>query len=325
MYNRIMVPTDGSGFDREAIRVAVRIADESRADIRLVRVVSSVTLLGLGEPFEVTDVTMEAKRAELSVAERELEALAGECRALGDSKVSIELLDGPTAEMLEGYAQRNRIDLIVISSHGRGGMSRLTLGSVTDSLIRRTQIPVLVVKPVSSYLNPRASAQVKSIVVPLDGSTLAEQILPAASLIAMLEGASMTLLHVLGPQRFRVKSSPTDEHPSHDCDIEVAQSYLSRIADRLRRGNLIVDTQVIVGEDVAASIGDFAAREHADLIAIATHGRGGLARMIRGSVADAVTRTARTSMLVLRPDHRIQEQPRQERGGRMHESPGLVA
>lgn len=308
MYKRIMVPTDGSGFDREAIRVAVRIADESRADVRLVRVVSSVTLLGLGEPFEVADATMEAKRAELTLAERELEALAGECRALGDASVSIELLDGPTAEMLEGYAQRNRIDLIVISSHGRGGMSRLTLGSVTDSLIRRTQIPVLVVKPGPSYLNARAPAAVKSIVVPLDGSTLAEQILPAASLLAMLEGASMTLVHVVGPQRARVKASASG---SSECDIEVAQSYLARIADRLRRGNLSVDTQVIIGEDVAAAIGDYAARQHADLIAIATHGRGGLARMIRGSVSDAVTRSARTSVLVLRPDHRIHEQPSQ--------------
>lgn len=324
MYNRIMVPTDGSGFDREAIRVAVRIADESGADVRLVRVVSSVTLLGLGEPFEVADATMEAKRAELSLAERELEALAGECRALGEASVSIELLDGPTAEMLEGYAQRNRIDLIVISSHGRGGMSRLTLGSVTDSLIRHTQIPVLVVKPGPSYLNARAPAAVKSIVVPLDGSTLAEQILPAASLLAMLEGASMTLVHVVGRQRVRVKTSP-DEPGLPECDIEVAQSYLARIADRLRRGNLSVDTQVIIGEDVAASIGDYAARQHADLIAIATHGRGGLARMIRGSVSDAVTRAARTSMLVLRPDPRIHQQLPQTRRGGFLEGSGVMA
>ncbi len=318
MYNRIMVPTDGSGFDRDAIRVALRVADRSGADVRLVRVVSSIRLLGLGEPFEPTALSMEGRHAEMSSARCELEALAAECRVVSDAKVTTELLDGPTTEMLEGYTQRNGVDLIVISSHGRGGMSRLTLGSVTDSLIRHTQIPVLVVKAAPSYLNPRAPAEIKRIVVPLDGSTLAEQILPSVASLAVLEGASLTLLHVL-------VLSGEGKGASRGSDIEVARAYLTRITDSLRWRNLSINTKIVVGVDVAQTIADYARRQKADLIAIATHGRGGLARMVRGSVADELTRSATPSMLVLRPRQVIHERPGQQQRARVLETAGVVA
>ena len=302
MYNKIMVPTDGSGFDREAIRVALRIAGKSGAKVRLVRVVSSASLLGMAAPFDGVSISAEALRNERNAAQTELDALATECMSTSDADIGVDLLDGPIAEVLEGYAQRNKFDLIVISSHGRGGMSRLSLGSVTDSLIRHTQIPVLVVKPTPSYLNPRAAEAFKRIVVPLDGSTLAEQILPRVSSLAMLEQSDVTLLHVLVPQNHFRDERLDPTLPWWDRDNAVFRTYLARIAGRMRREGLPVTTEIVVGENVSRAIGDYAGRERADLIAIATHGRGGLARMLRGSVADAVTRASRTSMLVFRPE-----------------------
>jgi hypothetical protein len=90
--------------------------------------------------------------------------------------------------------------------------------------------------------------------------------------------------------------------PWWDKDVSLAQAYLFRIASRLRRNGLIVTTDIVIGENAADAIGDFASRQKADLIAIATHGRGGLARMVRGSVADAIMHSGKTSMLVLKPD-----------------------
>jgi nucleotide-binding universal stress UspA family protein len=86
-------------------------------------------------------------------------------------------------------------------------------------------------------------------------------------------------------------------------DISLAQAYLVRVAGRLRRRGVAVTTDIVIGENVASAIGDFASREKIDLIAIATHGRGGLARMVRGSVADAVMHSSRLSMLVFKPDN----------------------
>ena len=303
MYRVIMVPTDGSGFDREAIRVALRIAERTDAKVRLVRVLATGSFFGMAAAAEGTAVAAELVHSERDRALSELYALAAECRTTSTADITVDLHGGPVADVLEGYARRHDVDLIVISTHGRSGFSRLTLGSVTDSLIRHTTIPVLVVKPPTSYLNPQINEAFKRIVVPLDGSTLAEQILPRVMALATIEDAEITLLNVLIPQSHSQKEDVDPSLPWWDKDIAVARSYLFRIASRLRRNGLAVTTDIVIGENVASAIGDFASRERADLIAIATHGRGGLARMLRGSVAAAVMHSGRMSMLVLKPDN----------------------
>ena len=301
MYKVIMVPTDGSGFDREAIRVALRIAERSDAKVRLVRVLATGSYFGMAAMIDGMAIAAELVNSERDKALSELYALAAECRAKSNADIIVDLHAGPIGDVLQGYARRNDVDLIVISTHGRTGISRLSLGSVTDSLIRHTTIPVLVVPP-TSYLNPRVIEAFKRIVVPLDGSTLAEQILPRVLELAKLEEAEITLLNVLIPQSYSQKEIVDPSLPWWDKDIAHAQSYLFRIAGRLRRNGVAVTTDIVIGENVASAIGDFAGRERADLIAIATHGRGGLARMIRGSVADAIMHSGRMSMLVFKPD-----------------------
>jgi nucleotide-binding universal stress UspA family protein len=302
MYKVIMVPTDGSGFDREAIRVALRIAERTDAKVQLVRVLATGSFFGMAAAAEGTAIAAEVVKSERDRALSELYALAAECRATSNADISVDLHAGPVGEVLEGYARRNEVDLIVISTHGRSGISRLSLGSVTDSLIRHTTIPVLVVKPPTSYLNPQVIEGFKRIVVPLDGSTLAEQILPRVLTLAKLEEAEITLLNVLLPHSYSQKEIADANLPWWDRDISLAQTYLFRIAGKLRRNGVAVTTDIVIGDNVASAIGDFAGREKADLIAIATHGRGGLARMLRGSVADAVMHSSRLSMLVFKPD-----------------------
>lgn len=308
MYRKIMVPTDGSGFDREAIRVALRIAEQSDAKVRLVRVLATGSFFGMAAAAEGTSVAAEIVQSERERALSELYALAAECRSTSNADITVDLHAGPVADVLQSYARRNDVDLIVMSTHGRSGIARLSLGSVTDSLIRHTTIPVLVVKPPASYLNPRVSEAFKRLVVPLDGSTLAEQILPRVLQLAKLEEAEITLFHVLIPQPFGREEIVDPNLPWWDKDVSVAQAYLFRIASRLRRNGVVVTTDIVVGENVAQAIGDFASRERADLIAIATHGRGGVARLIRGSVADAVMHSGRMSMLVFKPDNVTEKQ-----------------
>jgi nucleotide-binding universal stress UspA family protein len=302
MYKVIMVPTDGSGFDREAIRVALRIAERSDAKIRLVRVLAAGSYLGMAAATEDTAIAAEVAHSERDRALSELYALAAECRAASKAEIMVDLHAGPIGDVLQGYARRNNVDLIVISTHARSGISRLSLGSVTDSLIRHTTIPVLVVKPPTSYLNPQVIEAFRRIVVPLDGSTLAEQILPRVVELAKLEEAEITLLNVLLPHSYSQKEIADPTLPWWEKDIARAQAYLFRIAGGLRRSRVAVTTDIVIGDNVATAIGDFSSREKADLIAIATHGRGGLARMIRGSVADAVMHSSRLSMLVFKPD-----------------------
>jgi len=304
MYRVIMVPTDGTGFDREAIRVALRVAERTEAKVKLVRVLGTGSFFAVAVAAEGTAVATEVVRSERDRALGELYALAAECRALSSVEIGVDLHAGPVTDVLEDYARRHEVDLIVISTHGRSGIARMSLGSVTDSLIRHTSIPVLVVKPPTSYLNPQAGDAFAHVVVPLDGSTLAEQILPPIVSLASVESADITLLHVIRAQS-AAPAEITNSGPAWwEKDIKSAQSYLQRVSRQLRRrAGLRVKTDIVVSQSVPGAISDFAAREKVDLIAIATHGRGGLARMLRGSVADAVLHQANTSMLVLRPDN----------------------
>jgi nucleotide-binding universal stress UspA family protein len=309
MYKTIMVPTDGSGFDREAIRVALRIAERSQAVVRLIRVQSTGEFFGRESSPDASSVSATLLQQERDRILIELDKLAAECRKTSWARISVALEDGPVPDALGGYAIRNHVDLIVISSHGRGGITRLSLGSVTDSLIRHTPIPVLVIKPRTSYLSPGADEIFRRIIVPLDGSSLAEQILPEVVTLAKLDNARLTLLTVLVPQTSSQSAIADQRTPLWDKDIVGAQAYLYRIAAQLREQGCLTTTHIEIGENTAQVIGDYARNVRADLVAIATHGRGGIARVLHGSVADVVTRTGMTSMLVFRPVRAREELP----------------
>jgi nucleotide-binding universal stress UspA family protein len=301
MYRMIMVPTDGSGFDREAIRVALRIADRSQAKVRLVRVHCTGAFFGMESSPEAATVSVKVLEQDRDRILNELYNLAADCRILSDADIEVALEEGPVPDALHAYAKSNGVDLIVMSSHGRGGIARLSLGSVTDSLIRRTTIPVLVVKPHPSYVDSEAPDAFKRIVVSLDGSSVAEQILPEVVALAKVDESELTLLRVVVPRMSSQKAIANECTPWWDKDVAAAEAYLFRTADKLREAGLRTMTDVVIGENVAQSIADYAARESSDLVAIATHGRGGLSRAFIGSVADALTRTSHTSLLVLRP------------------------
>src|SRR5687768_13413702 len=296
MYQSIMVPTDCSGFDREAIRVGLRLAARTGATLHLVRVRTMNGFVGASCSLEGVEFPVRGERDDALI---ELTALATECRATADAEVVIAVEDGPVADALAGYSRRNEVELIVISSHGRGGFARFSLGSVTDSLIRHTTVPVLVVKPAASYLNPQVMAEFCRIVVPLDGSTLSEQILPAVSALAKLADAEITLIHVLSLHDSSVPQRSFRPIAWAETNLAGAQAYLSQIAGDLRRSGITATSEVIIGDRPADEIAAYAARERADLIAIATHGRCGVSRILRGSVADSVTRNAKTSVSAL--------------------------
>jgi nucleotide-binding universal stress UspA family protein len=299
VYKKILVPTDGSGFDRKSILVALRVAERCGAKVLLVRVVTSGAYLGTDGTDGMAPV--DVLRAEHRAALSELNALVAECRNLSSAEINADLEEGPAADVLERYAKLNEIDLIVISSHGRRGLARLSLGSVTDSLIRSTTIPVLVVKPNASYLTPEASQEFHRIIVPLDGSSLAERILNRVIPLAKLEGKEIILLHVLTPLEDWYEEGDTRRLQWRKKKVAGAQTYLAGRADDIRLQGVAARIDVVAGENAANEITDYARSRGADLIAIATHGRGGLARVVRGSVADDVIKSSTCSILVLNP------------------------
>ncbi len=316
MYKVIMAPTEGFDTERHAISVATHLAQRFDAELRLVRVETApIVLETLSSPAGLI-AAQEALREGRLARLRKLEALGTECRALGEIRVITALEDGAVAPTLCDYAGRFKVDLIVMSSHARGGISRIALGSVADYLIRRADVPVLIVKPPVTFFGGGPGETFNRIVVPLDGSALAEQILPQVSALASRLNATVSLLHVLTPLTYSQKEIMQPGLPWWDTDIAIADEYLTRAASYLTDSGLPVSKDVLLSEDIPSAILDYASRSRADLIAIASNGAGGIGRFVFGSVADEVTRKSQTSLLVFHPKGAI---------ARTKNSEGLVA
>jgi nucleotide-binding universal stress UspA family protein len=304
MYRVIMVPVDGSAFSREAVFQGLRLARKNGAELRLVRVASV--------PGSVTGWDTIARDNGVPTSERdtvlaELYRLAAECRANSPVNVTATVEEGPVADALRGHALRHGVDLIVMATHARRGIARVWLGSVADRLIRETGLPVLTVRPPSLATELTDGACYRRIIVPLDGSPLAERCLAPAIALAELEHAEVTLLRIVPA----MKNIPAGElhatiGPARAHDVEEAERYLSGVRVRFASRHVRMRSSVVVAEDIPRAIIGFAQANDGDLIAIATHGRGGIARAVLGSVADRVMSEGVLSALVVHPADRLE-------------------
>ncbi|MEO8575787.1 MAG: universal stress protein [Gemmatimonadales bacterium] len=299
MYRNVMVPIDGSSFSREAVLQGLRIASRCGATLRLVRVAANPAPIGAPEGFVGVNL---ASREIHNSALAELYSIAADCRAHSTINVTASIEHGPVVDALIGYAKRFDVDLIVMRSHARSGLSRAWFGSVADGLIRMSGIPVMVLRQPSLATGLESGLQMKRILVPLDGSPLAEESLRAAGKAARVDGASLTLLRVVAPSVHRVGGDlESDIGPANALEVGEARHYLASLFTSGSERFIGVKRRVVISDDIAGSILSMAAAEEADLIAIATRGRGSLARATNGSVSDRVMREAQISTLVVHP------------------------
>lgn len=295
----IMVPLDGSDFARRALPAARDLARRSEARLLLAYVHAGPPP---AEPGEAPESLVEADRAVVRAEREALEEAAREVRAAG-LEAETDFSEGPVAETLAARA-RERADLVVMATHGRGAFSRFWLGSVADELARRTPVPLLFVRPGGEGEGPGELAA-EHVLLPLDGSRRAERILDPARSVGRLFGARYTVLRVLVPA---VRTGLTYEELPVDVDAETiaeqeeaASEYVEEALERLRRAGETADGRVVRGPSAAAEIHRVAEEEDVDLVAMATHGWGGLKRMLLGSVADKVLRAGDRPLLLHRP------------------------
>jgi len=300
MFKIIMAPTDGSDAERPALDVAVTLAQRFDAELRLVRVETPPVVVdprsGPGVLQQTEQSVLEARRAR----EKKLEELAEEIRQRGAPRVISSLETDRVEPGLRDYARRNGVDLIVMSSHSRGGLQRVNLGSVTDYLIRNTDIPTLVIRPTHSAASGKGKGPFERVAVMLDGSALAEQILTPVSALVSGSNATVSLVKVLQP----IFYSKKQEHsglPWWDEAVAEAESYLDLASRSLDNKVGSVTGEVLFGDDVATAIVEYCERGNADLLAFATHGVGGIKRLVFGSISDEMTRRAPISVLVFHP------------------------
>jgi nucleotide-binding universal stress UspA family protein len=298
MYQSILVPLDGSALGEQALPLALAVARRAGARLQVVHVHDPAA--DRLQTFYTVDPRVE--KAERAYLEDLVRRLTSQANVTADCA----LLHGPVAEALQGHAAATGADLIVMTTHGRGPLSRFWLGSVADLLVRIIPKPILLVKPQRVPPPFEAPLAIRRILIPLDGSDLAERILEPALALAVLMQAECTLLQVIKPMALSGLESTGYAAGAIEPLVlkqleEGAQTYLDEVAQRLRARSLKVHTRVTIYPQAAGAILDGAQASGIDLIALATHGRGGFKRLLLGSVADKVLRKASIPVLVQRP------------------------
>jgi nucleotide-binding universal stress UspA family protein len=301
-FRSILVPLDGSATAEQALPLAIAVAQRARSKIRLALVHQTlIAPVHLGTERLYTSI-------ELSVRKSEREYLRGWADRIRESSrrpTTAVTLTGSIAPALDQYVRDNSIDLVVMATHGRGPLRRAWLGSVADHMVRSLEVPVLLVRSAEAQPAETPTAQLGNILVPLDGSPLAEAALEPAMALARAWGVEIGLVQVIEPLVFPIESQmvPAVGYDEKLTTIrrDAANDYLNDIAERIRAEGGKVSSAAVLGVGVAETLLDLARPERYGLIAIATHGRGGLRRMALGSVADKLVRGADIPVLVCRP------------------------
>lgn len=302
MYQTLLVPLDGSPMGEQALPMAATIARDAGARLYLVHVYNRYRPIYVeGLPVIGDDVRALHKKHARAYLEKMRERLPAEVQA----QTRVALLDGSVPEAIATYAGAVGANLIVMTTHGYGGLARAWLGSVADSLVRDSSIPILLLRPVEDSPAREWAAPLKQILVPLDGSSLSEQILKHAEDLARAMGGRLALLHVVEPVAAGGVPPVVTVSEVSGAGIEqreqTMKDYLDGLARRLRTRGIEVETRVLVSSQPAAAILEDARRHGVDVIALATHGYSGLRRLLIGSVADKVLRGAETPILMFRP------------------------
>lgn len=284
---RILVPLDGSVLSEAVVPVAEALARDYGAELLLLRAVRVHPGAG-PDPLEPEVKVGEAETYLARIAE-ELEA-----RGLSRVRRNVWYCSAKPEQTIAKAATLNNVDLIAMTTHGRGGLSRLLLGSVAENLVRQAPAPVLLVRGQPSW----SRGGITKILVPLDGSELSAEILPVVERLAGPLDLSIALLHVVEPLS---RSAMAEAAPLVEEVIAFRQSdaegYLAKVADSLKTKGLRIRHSVRVGT-VVDMIQEYAREEGSGLIAMTTHGRTGLGRLFFGSVAERVLRASPVPVLL---------------------------
>lgn len=306
MIKSILVPLDGSPFSEQALPWAACLAKVTGAHLELVRVHDPVPAWTIATEGAVAATTVDP-----SIRDGEEQYLANCAARLeegGFTGITRQLLDGDVVDQIAAHAEDNAFGLVVLATHGRGALSRLWLGSVSDALVRRLTVPVLLIRPAEGTAIPPAT-QFRKVFVALDGSTESESAIGPALALADPKRCEVVLLRVVPPipiagEAGMGASLAMDESLTASL-TEQAETYLAGVAARVRSPAVKVSTRVVVEPGVAQAILHEATLADAELVALATHGARGLRRMVLGSVADKVLRGADRPVLLTRvPDRR---------------------
>jgi len=307
MFEHILVPLDGSSLAECVLPHVVAFASALQSDVTLLRVLAR----GKGAQGVPIVDPVDWHIAEAQSASY-LEEVA---RRLGASGVETNrvALDGAAAERVIEYADQQDVDLIVLSSHGRSGLSGWNVSSIVQKIILRAYQSVLIVRAYVPTEREAGSVRYQRLLVPLDGSQRAECVMPIAVALARGHDAELLLAHVVRRPEMPRRTSPTEE------DIHLADRLVERnreevsayLQDLIAQLRLDADFHLLVSDDVVVALHELVESQHVDLVILSAHGYSGYPRWPYGSVATSFIGYGSTPLLIVQDLAREDVEPSQ--------------
>lgn len=288
-FRKILCPTDFSPGSQHAMQVAVRLAAGAGAELVLAHVwhVPAFAFGGV-DPFPAEVIQQMA-----GDHGRGLAAAVAEAGALGARRVTSRLLTGvPWDQIVEALQEDEAFDLAVMGTHGRTGLARILLGSVTEKVVRHAPCSVLAARPRGD------AAAFSHILCPIDFSDGSRRAVERAAELAAPSGAGITLLHVVELPLAYVE--PLAAGVGDDIERRSTHELAGWAADLAARASVPVTTEIRIGSPGAQILATLDHDPTFDLVVIGSYGRTGIRRVLIGSVAEQVVRHAACPVFVAR-------------------------
>ncbi|AZH24813.1 universal stress protein [Haloplanus aerogenes] len=281
MYERILVPTDGSEVAEAAVDAAITLATRFDADLHIVHVLEAGELPPGVEDEGADESAVRGREAVSSAADRA--AAAGV-----DATPTVVDTGGSVPEAICRYADEQGCDCIVAGTYGRTGLDRFILGSVAERLLRESPIPVLTVHE-ETVVDPALDR----ILVPTDGSACARAAVDQAIELALATDATLHVVHV-------VDSGIVDTGPIPAALEEAGERAIQQVVERADAAGVSATERSLLNGTPHQEIVDYADENGIECIVMGTHGRTGVDRYLLGSVAERVVRLSDSPVLAVK-------------------------
>ncbi len=296
MVTRILIPLDGSDYSAQVLGVVTPLARSLKASVHLLHIADTTVIpLDLesgAEPYLARLIAEDVQHAQkyLPVVQKQLQDKGIE--------TSFSAIEGEPVESILSVAADQHCDLIAMATHGRSGIARLVIGSVTEKVLNRSTVPLLLYRPKEGA--PTAEEPIRTVCLSLDGTELSEQSLPLAQDLAARLGVPMVVARV-APTYLQVfdATDPVLITDALEAMEREAQGYLKGIEERVSKTGTKVETRFIKGY-AAPELVALSNSLPDSLVVMTSHGRSGIGRFVLGSVTDEIIRTSSRPVLVVR-------------------------
>ena len=290
MFNRILVPLDGSKLAELALPYAEKLAGAFN---------SEVDIVGVCEQEESQYCHMQK-----AYIEKVAEVVRNYIKKAGSVvEVKSLILDGEPAAEIIRYAEKEDISLIAMATHGRSGIKLWAMGSVANKVLQRISMPILLIRAKAPALKAGEDELFSKILVPLDGSTISEAVLPYIMELTKKLNSEVTLFQIIAPGKHVHTIGGLDYVRFAEQDVESmranAQKYLKEVSRRFKDTKATVKYELKLG-DTAAEIIKFADKTNASLVAMSTRGHSAIERWTLGSVTHKILDSSNKHILLVR-------------------------